>query len=102
MLPGRRDELVICEHGECRDYVFFEVLVLIITPYEDEVRGEGIQLSTYPPEVLYQRCAVLIRGRFTLVVAPFDAHLLWPVRWIAVPFGQQRVFHERLDASRQR
>ena len=74
----REGELVVGVDAVRRDDVLAEVLVLVVAPYQDEVRIECVECG---PGLLHpadQIGAVAGRRRGALVVAPFSAHGLGP------------------------
>jgi hypothetical protein len=92
-------QLLIRQHAERRDDVFFKILVLVITPHQDEVGLEGVDLLTDFPKGVEDAGAMRFMGCNTFVIAPFQAHRLWPVggvfhmggnTWVALEHTRQR------------
>ena len=71
-------DVVIRQHAEGRDDVLFEVLVLIVAPYQNEIGIEGVQFGPLLPEAGNQPVTVHPGGGNALVVAVFGAHRLRP------------------------
>src|ERR1043166_5068785 len=76
--------MLIGQHAEWRDNVLFKILVLVITPDQDKVRLEGINLRADFPKGFEHPRPVGFMRRDAFVVTPLCLHGLGPVG---------RVFH---------
>src|SRR5262249_10579186 len=73
---GPRVDAVDGEHAERRDPVLAEILVLVVTPDQHEIRVEGVKRLAALAEAVDETRAVLLRGGDR--VGPFLAHRLRP------------------------
>src|SRR5439155_1366695 len=61
---------VVGEHAERRDDVFLEVLVLVVTPDDDEVRREVVQHAPGPGEPRHEPLPMTARRPDALIAPP--------------------------------
>src|ERR1700732_1563292 len=71
----RRTEVdrVVSIYAIRRDYVFPEILVLVIAPHEDEVGLEVVDRLAHLAEARQQRLAMMLGVGRSLVITPFLA-----------------------------
>src|SRR5215471_15176035 len=69
---------VIRHHTECRDDVFFEILVLVIAPHHDEIRCELVYLLPGFAKPGHQVLTMPFRSTSALILPPFPPHGLRP------------------------
>src|SRR5947209_7866505 len=81
--PWLKLHLLIRQNAKCRNAVVPKILVLIVTPDDDEVRLETIKLCTDDAELFNQLTAVLIGMCLASIVAPLCAHTSWPIFGVA-------------------
>ena len=74
--------LVVSQHAEGRDDVLFEVLVLVVSPYENKVGIKGVYLIPNLLKGLQDPFPVGLVGSDALIIAPFLTHLFRPVGWV--------------------
>src|SRR5207245_7791026 len=80
LLPGPVLDRVVGEHAERRDDVLLEVLVLVVTPDDDEVRREVVQHAPGPGEPRHERFPMTAGRLEALVAPPLLPHRLRPDR----------------------
>ena len=96
LLPRPVLDRVVGEHAERRDDVFLEVLVLVDTPDDDEVRREVVQHAPGPGEPRHERLPMTAGRLEALIAPPLLPHRLRPSLGRAIAFGKVGV---RQDAS---
>ena len=84
-------EPFVGKDAEWRDYVLPEILILVVSKDDDEVRVEVQYLLANAPETLHQPRPVDGGGRHTLVVAILRLHRFRPVERVLQLFGQPLV-----------
>src|SRR5262245_45005235 len=75
---------IIRHHTECRDDVFFEILVLVIAPDHDEIRRELVDLLPGLAKPGHQVLTMPFRRTSALILTPFPPHGLRPPLWAFV------------------
>src|SRR5882724_450288 len=92
-LVRRESELIIGQDTEGGNNILFEILVLIISPHDDEIGLKGVDLLPDGAEGAEHSRPVRLVGSNPFIIAEFQPHRLWPVggilhvlrnTWIAV------------------
>src|SRR5581483_7653020 len=95
-------DCVVGVHAVRRYHIFAEILVLVVTPDQDEVGFEVVDPRAQLAEPREHRLAMAARGTRAPVVVPLLAHRGRPVLHPALVFGQRRVAQHLLEDCRHR
>jgi hypothetical protein len=84
--PGPQLEIrIVTEQTKRRDDVLAEILVLVVTPDDNEIRIEVVKYLADGAEVVAKALAASVRRRQPVVIAEFGDKLVRPVRPVLVP-----------------
>jgi len=78
-LVRREGQLIIGQDAERRDDVLFEILVLIISPHDDEIRFKGVDLFPNGAEGAEHPRPMRFVSSNPFIIAEFHTHRLWPI-----------------------
>ena len=87
--------VVIGQHGEGRDDVFLEVLVLVVAPHHDQIGVELVDHAARLGEMRAVDLAAARRGGGAPIIAELLAHRRRPVRRVLHRLGHVRVVERR-------
>src|SRR5215510_278630 len=83
--PGRPCfDRVIGKHTKGRNDIFFEILILVITPDHHDIWREIVQYPSCLPEPRHQRFPMTARGTRPTILTPFLPHCRRPIFWPAI------------------
>ena len=95
VLPGLEVLVVIGQHGEGRDDVLLEILVLVVAPHHDQIGLELVDRAARLGEMRAVDLAAARGGRGAPIVAEFLAQRRRPVRRVFHLLGHRRVVERR-------
>src|SRR5262249_14740607 len=102
VVPGLELEIgVVAEQAKGRNDVFAKILVLVVTPDEDEIRVEVVEDLADGAEVVAKPLAAAVSRRQAVVVAEFGEQLVRPVGPVLVPRLDIRSGQGPLEYARQ-
>jgi hypothetical protein len=91
---------IVGQDAERRDDVLAKVLVLVVAPDHDEVRGEVVQPLSRLAEPFDQGRAMPAGRREPFVCTPLALHWLRPALRTAVVLGDERILEDMLQDAR--